>query len=137
MSPLPEITVAAAIIWKNKKELVSLRKSHQHLGGYWEFPGGKPLPGEALAACVKREVKEEIGIEIKVEKLFSQTSFEYPEKKVTLFFFECSYLSGEAQSLEVEQVLWADLAQLKTLGFAPANQSTLEQLFHVHKNQLL
>src|SRR5580698_8689421 len=83
------IEVSAALIFRDKKLLVAQRHANAHLGGLWEFPGGKREAGETFEQCLVREIREELGIEISVGKLFEEITHAYPEKTVCLKFFTC------------------------------------------------
>ncbi|HVN82848.1 MAG TPA: (deoxy)nucleoside triphosphate pyrophosphohydrolase, partial [Terriglobia bacterium] len=91
----PHIEVAAAIIWRQGRILISQRDVNAHLSGYWEFPGGKREAGESFEECLVREVNEELNVRVGIQKLLDTISYEYPEKHVTLKFFYCDYLEGE------------------------------------------
>ncbi len=122
------IKVAAGIIWHNNQILISQRKVGQHLAGYWEFPGGKINPNETPIHCLQRELIEEIGIHIKNIVLFSEKEFQYPEKKVLLYFYTCEWADGVAQALDVEQIKWVSPQELTHFNFAPANQEVIQKI---------
>ncbi len=90
----PAIEVSAAIIFRDGKLLIAQRHTASHLGGLWEFPGGKREPGETSEQCLVREIREELGVEISVGELFEEVSHTYPEKSVHLKFFFCQVISG-------------------------------------------
>src|ERR1700744_6143582 len=71
--------VSAALIFHGGKLLISRRPAQAHLGGLWEFPGGKREPGETFEACLVREIREELGVEVSVGKLFAEVRHDYPE----------------------------------------------------------
>lgn len=95
------IQVAAAVLERDGRYLITQRGPHTHLAGYWEFPGGKREPGESLEACLSRELREELGIEITSPTPFVVIQHEYPDKAVELHFFLCSMSEGEIQPLAV------------------------------------
>ena len=82
------------MIRKGKKILITRRPEKGLLGGLWEFPGGKQKPGESLAECLKREIEEELGIEISVGEPFMQVNHAYSHFKITLHPFFCRHLKG-------------------------------------------
>src|ERR1017187_2822789 len=89
------VEVRAALIFRDGKLLITQRHAKAHLGGLWEFPGGKREAGETFEQCLVREIREELGIEISVGELFEEVAHDYPEKSVHLKFFRCQLLAGE------------------------------------------
>jgi len=81
------IEVSAALIFRDGKLLITRRHAKSHLGGLWEFPGGKREAGETFEQCLVREIREELGVEISVGELFEEVSHAYSEKSVHLKFF--------------------------------------------------
>lgn len=132
----PTIKVAAGIVWHNNQILISERKAGQHLAGYWEFPGGKINPGETPIECLQRELLEEIGIQINHIVLFSEKVFQYPEKRVHLFFYSCELATGVAQALDVEQIKWVFPNELSQFNFAPANQEVIQRILQTVSRDL-
>ena len=122
------IQVAAAIIQQDGHYLIAKRKAGTHLGGFWEFPGGKQEPGESLEACLRRELQEELGIEITVTEPFRVIRHEYPDKTVELHFFRCSVASGEIRPLGCDEVRWVAPEELASVTFPPADQSVIQAL---------
>ncbi len=79
--------------------LIAQRPTDGMLGGLWEFPGGKRELGESLEACLKREIREELGIEIAVEHQVGVVKHAYTHLRITLYAFVCRYINGEPQTL--------------------------------------
>src|ERR1035438_10315377 len=94
------IEVSAALLFHNGKLLITQRHAKSHLGGLWEFPGGKREPNETFEQCLVRELREELGIEVEVGGLFEDISHAYAEKTVRLKFFICKLISGEPRPLD-------------------------------------
>ncbi len=125
----PHIEVAAAIILNQQDHiLISQRGGDSHLSGYWEFPGGKREEHETFEDCLLREIREELNVEIEVERFFETVQYEYSEKTVTLRFYCCQYLTGEVQARGCRQFRWVSLSELSTYPFPPANQPILKKL---------
>lgn len=124
----PHIEVAAGIIRRGQQILISQRGGNSHLAGYWEFPGGKRKSGESFEECLIREVREELNIEVAIERLFDEITYEYSEKIVTLRFFLCMVQKGDVKSLEGQPYVWAELAALSQYAFPPADQAILHKL---------
>jgi 8-oxo-dGTP diphosphatase len=129
------IIVAAAIIQREEKFLLSKRKPESDLGGFWEFPGGKTEPGETLEACLRREVKEELGIEISEPQLFHSLRHQYPEKKVELHFFTCSILQGQPQALDCAEIAWVHKHELISYQFPPADIPVIKKLVQLNNSE--
>src|SRR2546422_5610143 len=96
------VEVAAALILHDGRYLLTMRKTNVHLSGLWEFPGGKREPGESLEECLRRELREELGIEITEPVPFQFVRYAYPEKTVELHFFRCSIKDGQPRPLGCE-----------------------------------
>src|SRR5580704_10031987 len=122
------IEVSAALIFRAGKLLITQRHAKAHLGGRWEFPGGKREPGETFEQCLVREIREELGVEIAVGELFDEISHTYPEKSVHLKFFLCKLISGEPQTLDCAAVEWIDKAGLEAHEFPAADARLSEKL---------
>ena len=126
--PRPVIDVSAALIFRGGKLLITRRPTKAHLGGLWEFPGGKREPDETFEQCLVREIREELGVEISVGELFESVTHAYPEKTVHLKFFVCHLLDGEPQPLGCEAVKWAGKSELAEYKFPAADAKLLEKL---------
>jgi len=122
------IEVSAALIFHAGRLLITQRHAHSHLGGCWEFPGGKREAGETFQECLVREIREELGIEISVGELFQEISHVYPEKAVHLKFFRCQILSGEPQLLDCAALKWIQPAELEAHEFPAADAQLIAKL---------
>lgn len=124
----PPIVVAAAIIWQKDRILLSRRKPESYLGGVWEFPGGKMEFGETLEDCLRREVKEELGVEISEPVWFHALHYQYPEKMVELYFYTCSIILGIPQALESAEIAWVHKHDLISYEFPPADIPVIHKI---------
>ncbi len=122
------IEVSAALIFRDGKLLIAQRHASAHLGGLWEFPGGKREPGETFEQCLAREIREELGVEIAVGELFETITHAYPEKTVHLKFFVCKLLSGEPKPVECAAVQWIPKDELSDYEFPAADVQLLQKL---------
>ncbi len=122
------IEVSAALIFHRGQLLITQRRREDHLGGLWEFPGGKREPGETFEQCLVREIREELGVEIAVGELFEEIAHDYPEKSVHLKFFTCRLLSGEPQPLGCAAFRWVGKTELAGFAFPAADAQLLEKL---------
>ena len=120
--------MGCAIILKDGKILIAQRKPDDHLGGYWEFPGGKREPGETIEECLVREVREELGVEILPEKLLTVKDHIYPGKTLRLHFYFCKWSSGEAAKIDCHDFCWVRPADLRNFQFPPADLDIIEDL---------
>lgn len=127
----PPIIVAAAIIWQNDRILLSKRKPDSYLGGLWEFPGGKKEFGETLEDCLRREVKEELGVEISEPVWFHALHYQYPEKMVEMYFYTCSIILGIPQALESTEIIWVPKHELISYEFPPADIPIIHKIIQV------
>jgi len=108
--------------------LIARRKAGVHLGGLWEFPGGKREPEESLEDCLRRELREELGIEITAPVHYRVLRHEYPEKSVELHFFRCSIRAGQVQALDCEELRWVSPEELGRFEFPAADRALIEEL---------
>lgn len=113
--------VTAAIIRKGSKILIARRAPSKHLGGFWEFPGGKIEEGETAQECLKRELEEELGIIIKVGKFFMENEHYYDDKIILLKAYECEHTSGSIVLNDHDQVQWVETSEFVNFKFAPAD----------------
>ena len=128
MTGAAPIQVAAALIVHEGRYLITRRKADAHLGGLWEFPGGKREPGESLEDCLRRELREELGIEITPPALFLVIHHEYPEKAVELNFFTCAIASDTPRLLGCADLRWVAPDELPELSMPPADQPLVDTL---------
>ena len=128
-SPAPRsIEVSAALIFHEGKILITQRHAKSHLGGLWEFPGGKREPNETFEQCLVRELREELGVEVEVGRLFEEITHAYAEKTVHLKFFACKLISGELRTLDCAAFKWVEKAELAGYEFQAADAKLLEKL---------
>ena len=120
--------VAAGIIWNGSTLLITRRHEGGHQGGRWEFPGGKRQDGESLAACLRRELREEIGVEVEVGDLWRALTHVYPDRHVSIYFHFCRLLSGTPRALDVADLRWIAPAELAGLDFVEADIPVLADL---------
>lgn len=122
---MPVTDVAAALVFRDGKLLITQRYAQAHLGGLWEFPGGKREPEETFEECLVRELREELGIEVLVGKLVESITHEYPEKTVHLRFFRCAWKQHEPQPIGCPAFRWITAPELADYAFPAADARLL------------
>jgi mutator protein MutT len=121
------IVVAAAVVERDGRFLVTRRIKGTHLEGLWEFPGGKCDAGESLGECLQREIAEELGARVSVGEEIFRITHEYPGRSITLHFFACS-LTGDPRPLIGQQMQWVARKDLRSLEFPPADDRLIDLL---------
>ncbi|HET9957729.1 MAG TPA: (deoxy)nucleoside triphosphate pyrophosphohydrolase [Polyangiaceae bacterium] len=127
-NPPPTIDVAIALVFRGSRVLVTRRREGTHLGGFWEFPGGKIEPNETPEAAAERELMEEVELRVLPRARGSVIEHAYATRRVRLHPVYCSSEHGEARLREVAEARWVDSAELATLHFPEANRSLLAEL---------
>lgn len=115
------IDVTAALMIRDGKILIAQRGGGEKLGGKWEFPGGKIEENESPEFCLKRELREEFGIDVEVGEFFHNSEFEYPEIKINLMAYWVKKFDGDMNLSVHSRVKWIDFGDLKRYDFAPAD----------------
>ena len=121
------VDVVAAVVERAGQYLITRRLEGTHLAGLWEFPGGKILPAEKPEDALRRELKEELGVEAAVGELIETVDWTYPEKSVRLLFFRCA-LAGEPAPLEGQEMRWVAGADLRSFHFPDADATLIARL---------
>ena len=121
------VEVVAAVIERHGRYLITRRLDGTHLAGLWEFPGGKLLPGEKPEDALRRELKEELGVEAAVGEVMETVDWTYPEKSVRLLFFRCG-LEGEPIPLEGQEMRWVKASELSGYRFPDADATLISSL---------
>lgn len=135
MNSVKTIHVAAAVILgtddeNNNRVLLSLRLKNAHQGGKWEFPGGKIEPGETGVDALRRELKEELNIDITDASEYLHISHDYSDKSVHLHVYLVSSFVGTPEGMEGQDVSWFSITDMLELNFPDANYPILEQIRH-------
>ncbi len=120
--------IALALVHRDGRWLVARRLGHVHLGGYWEFPGGKCEPGEAPERAAVREAREECAIEVQAERGLGEFIQEYPDRSLILIPVVCRWVSGDAQPLASTECRWVTVDELPGLRMPPVNARIIAAL---------
>ncbi len=123
------LKVAMGVIMNDQSQvLIARRGAHQHLAGYWEFPGGKIEMGETPEDALQRELLEEVGIHIVAPQ--AMMTFQHTSDKGPIEFhvFRVTAFTGQAQGCEGQAIQWIPLANLPEYRFPPANIHVLKSI---------
>ena len=120
--------VTAAVIERNGEILLAQRKPGTHQALKWEFPGGKLEWGEDPRQGLRREIQEELGIEIEVGDVLEVVSHTYEDRHIVLIGYRCRYQNGTVQLLDVHDVRWVKPEQLRQFDLAPADLPIVDRL---------
>ena len=124
----PHFHVAAGLICREGRILITKRPEGSHLAGFWEFPGGKQEDGETLEGCLEREIQEELGIRVKAGELLYSLQHEYESKIISLYLFRCPHFQGQPTALEAEDVRWVAVQDLGKFKFPPPDLKIIDFL---------
>ncbi len=122
------IEVAAGLVFRDGKLLITQRLPDAHLGLLWEFPGGKREAEESFEECLRRELLEELGMEVAVRELVECMDHDYPGKSVHLEFFRCEWVKHEPRAIHCKDFAWVTKKELANYKFPEADAALLEKL---------
>ena len=124
---MKQIEVVAAVIHKDGAYFATQR-GYGEFEGMWEFPGGKIEPGESRESALKREIQEELGIDITVNKFLCTTDYDYSSFHLTMHCYLCSIESGEIELREHKSARWLTSDMLDSVEWLPADKYIIEKL---------
>jgi 8-oxo-dGTP diphosphatase len=127
-APLTPLRVTAAIIRRDGRVLIARRKAGGHLGGYWEFPGGKIESGETPEECLARELEEEFSVGAKVGAFITSSRFAYEDCQVELLAYEAALGSEDWVLTSHDETRWVEIRELTSYKLAPADLPIAEVL---------
>ncbi len=125
---MEKINVAAAIIIKDEKYFIAKRNKNKHLGGFYEFPGGKQDVNETLQETVIREIKEELDVYVCVGEKLGEEHYKDEKINVHLHYYFCTILNGNIVLKEHEDSAWVTKEELKNYNFAEGDKDIISLL---------
>jgi A/G-specific adenine glycosylase len=121
----PFHTVVVGVIYRRGRILIDKRRPEGLLGGLWEFPGGKQQRGESHPAALRREIREELALEVRVGPEIAAVDHTYTHFRIRLHAFECTWLSGEPRCVTCTDVKWVRPGDLGRYAFPAANKKII------------
>lgn len=126
---LPLCRVAVGILLNPQQQiLIAERPAHASYAGFWEFPGGKLETGETIEAALRRELFEEVGVEVLHSEHLITVSYTQPKMEVELYVHKILSFAGEPSGCEGQRIRWVELDQLSAYTFPPANSAIVQKL---------
>lgn len=116
------ITVVAGLIREGDRILICQRPANKARGLLWEFPGGKVEAGESKREALVRECREELGVTLKVGKVYAELTYEYPDVTVRLTLFEARIGEGVPRNIEHADIRWIKPEEITEYPFCPADK---------------
>jgi 8-oxo-dGTP diphosphatase len=124
---ISQIEVVAAILQRDGAYFATQR-GYGEFEGMWEFPGGKIEPGESREDALKREIQEELGVDIYIKELLCTTEYDYPTFHLTMHCYLCSVASGEIELREHKSAQWLTAETLDSVEWLPADEKIIVML---------
>lgn len=121
------LEVSAAIILKDEK-IFATQRGYGEWKDWWEFPGGKIEPGETPENALKREIQEELSVEINVDEFLCTVEYDYPKFNLTMHCYLCSLTTEALHLNEHEAAKWLSKEELDSVKWLPADESIVEKL---------
>ena len=121
--------VTAAVIEENGKVLIGRRKPGRHMGGKWEFPGGKIEPGETPEESLARELQEELAISVRVGKFLCNAFYEGDGVSLELLVYNVQRLEGEPALIEHQELCWVRPEELMDFDLADSDRKVVQKLY--------
>lgn len=122
------IFVVAALIWDNDKFMICQRPKDKARPLLWEFAGGKVDKGETKEEALKRELKEELDIEVKVMDVFTSVVHKYDDITINLTVFNTQIIKGVPKKIEHNDIRWIKADEIKDYDFCPADKNILKEI---------
>lgn len=133
---MKKIEVVAAIL-QREGAYFATQRGYGEFEGMWEFPGGKIEPGESREVALKREIQEELGVDITIDKFLCTTDYNYPSFHLTMHCYLCSVVSGEIELREHMSARWLTTKTLDSVEWLPADKEVIENIKVYYKHIVL
>lgn len=124
---MKRIEVVAAVIVDNGKYFATQR-GYGECKDYWEFPGGKMEPGESREEALRREIREELDTDIRVNGFLATVDYDYPSFHLTMHCYRCSVVSGYLELKEHENAVWLKPEELDSVKWLPADVEVVNEI---------
>ena len=124
---MKEVRVSAAII-KRDDEVFATARGYGQFKGLWEFPGGKIEQGETPEEALSREIVEELGTKIKVDKLFEIVEYDYSDFHLVMYCYFCEIVEGDLELKEALEAKWLKVEDISSVNWLPADLSIIEKV---------
>lgn len=122
------LEVVAALVRREERFLICRRPMHKARGGQWEFAGGKVEAGETKRQAVERELREELGVELRAGGVVAEVVYSYPDLTVHLSLLEARIVSGAPRRLEHSEFAWVTLDEMGLYDLCPADRALVRKL---------
>jgi 8-oxo-dGTP diphosphatase len=130
------LMVTAAVIERDGRVLIAKRKNGWRFAGKWEFPGGKIEPNETPEECLRRELREELGIETEIGNFFCSSTYAYPHATVQLLVYRAFHVSGEYTLYDHQEIRWVLPEDLLQYDFPEADNLVIEKLIQAGSKRM-
>ena len=121
------INVVAAVI-RDKDRVLATARGYGDYKSFWEFPGGKIEEGETPEDALRREIKEELDLNIEVNGYITSVEYDYPQFHISMRCYFCSIRSGNLALKEAEDSRWLNKEQLNSIKWLPADMIILDDI---------
>ena len=119
-----------AVVLKQDDKIYTTQRGYGEFKGMWEFPGGKIELGETHEMALKREIQEELGVDISIEELLCTTNYDYPSFHLTMHCYLCSIAAGKIELREHKSARWLTTETLDSVEWLPADKDAVELIRH-------
>lgn len=126
---MKRIEVVAAILHKDGA-FFATQRGYGEFEGLWEFPGGKIEAGESPEYALKREIQEELSVDINIKDLICTTEYDYPSFHLTMHCYLCQITSGKIELCEHKSARWLTFETLNSVEWLPADKEVVEKLIN-------
>ena len=123
-----KLVVAGLVIGDDERILIAQRRADQALPLQWEFPGGKVEPGEAPVEALVRELREELGVTVAVDRIWEVLFHAYPAFDLVMLVYVCRIVDGSPRAVEVADLAWVAPRALGAWDILPADRPLVERL---------